>query len=98
MVLACESIFSGTSFDARPQNLHTFPKVNLRYIQHTCPVRQFSLARGNRASTNVEACGLLQTNYVGPSGDDIISCLPSCNLCSLIFLTTTIGIDFFKGE
>ena len=40
MVLACESIFSRTSLDARPQNLHTFSKVNPRYIQRTCPVGQ----------------------------------------------------------
>ena len=38
MVLACESIFSRTSLDARPQNLHTFSKVNPKYTQHTCPV------------------------------------------------------------
>ena len=40
MVLACESIFSRTSLDAKPQNLHPFSKVNLKYIQHTCPVGQ----------------------------------------------------------
>ena len=69
MVLACESIFSRTSFDARPQNLHTFSKVNPKYIQRTCPTEQarysfhlpFSynllilLARVNRASTNVKS-------------------------------------------
>ena len=70
MVLACERKFSRTSFDARPQNLYTFSKVNLKYIQGTFPVGQvrynfhlpFSydlqilLARGNGASTNVEPC------------------------------------------
>ena len=68
MVVACESMFSRTSLGARPQDLHTFSKVNPKYIQHTCPVGQarysvhlpFScnlqilLARGNGASTNVE--------------------------------------------
>ena len=39
MVLVCESLFSWTSLDARPQNLHTFSEVNLKYIQLTCPVR-----------------------------------------------------------
>ena len=34
MVLACESIFSRTSLDGRPRNLHTFSKVNLKYIQN----------------------------------------------------------------
>ena len=29
MVVTCESIFSRTSLDDRPQNLHTFSKVNL---------------------------------------------------------------------
>ena len=33
---ACER----TSLDARPQNLHTFSKVNPKYIQCTCPVGQ----------------------------------------------------------
>ena len=65
MVLACESIFSRTSLDARPQNLHMFSKVNPKYIQRSCPVGQarysfhlpfsynlqFLLARGNGAST-----------------------------------------------
>ena len=32
MVLACESIFYRTSLDDRPQNLHKFSKVNLKYI------------------------------------------------------------------
>ena len=69
MVLACESIFSRTSLDARPQNnMHTFSKV--KYIKHTLTVGQarcgfhlpFSydlqilLAWGNRASTNVKPC------------------------------------------
>ena len=68
MVLANESKFSTTSFDARPQNLHTFSKVNPNYTQHACPVGQARysfhlpysynlqvlLARGNGASTNVE--------------------------------------------
>ena len=68
-MLACESIFSRTSLDARPQNLHTFSKViDPKYIQSTCTVGQarysfhlpFSydlqilLAKGNGASTNVE--------------------------------------------
>ena len=68
MVLACESIFSRTSLDARPRNLHTFSKVNLKYTKRTFPVGQarssfhlphsynlqILLARGNGASTNVE--------------------------------------------
>ena len=59
-----------TSLDARPQNLHTFSQVNLKYIQLTCPVRPahysfhlpfnynllILLALGNGASTNVEPC------------------------------------------
>ena len=70
MVLVCESIFSRTSLDSRPQNLHIFSKVNLKYTQHTCPVgqarysfhlpyrynSQILLAWGNGASTNVEPC------------------------------------------
>ena len=40
MVLACESIFSMTSLDGRPQNLHTFSKVNLKYTKRTFPVGQ----------------------------------------------------------
>ena len=40
VVLACESILSRTSLDARPQNLHTFSTVNTKYIQRTCPVGQ----------------------------------------------------------
>ena len=40
MVVAYESMFSRTSLGARPQNLHTFSKVNAKYIQHTCPVGQ----------------------------------------------------------
>ena len=68
MVLACESIFSGTSLDGRPQNLHTFSKVNLKYTKRTFPAEQarcsfhlphsynlqILLARANGASTNVE--------------------------------------------
>ena len=68
MVLACESIFSRTSLDGRPRNLHTFSKVNLKYTKRTFPVGQarcsfhlphsynlqIILARGNGASTNVE--------------------------------------------
>ena len=70
MVLACESIFSWTSLDGRPQNLHTFSKVNLKYTKCSFPVGQarcsfhlphsynlqILLARGNWASTNVEPC------------------------------------------
>ena len=70
MVLACESIFSRTSLDGRPRNLHTFSKVNLKYTKLTFPVGQarcsfhlphsynlqILLARGNGASTNVEPC------------------------------------------
>ena len=71
MVLACESIFSRTSLDGRPQNLlQTFSKVNLKYTKRTFPVGQarcsyhlphsynlqILLARGNGASTNVEPC------------------------------------------
>ena len=70
MVLACESIFSKTSLDDRPRNLHTFSKVNLKYTKRTFPVGQarcsfhlphsynlqILLARGNGASTNVEPC------------------------------------------
>ena len=70
MTLACESIFSRAGLDARPQNLHTFTKVNQKYIQHTCQMGQarysfhlpfcynlqILLARGNGASTNVEPC------------------------------------------
>ena len=40
MVLACESIFSRTCLDGRPQNLHTFSKVNLKYTKRTFPVGQ----------------------------------------------------------
>ena len=72
MVLACESIFSRTSLDGRPRNLHIFSKVNLKYTKRTFPVGQarcsfhlphsynlrFLLARGNGASTNVEPCKL----------------------------------------
>ena len=68
MVLACERIFSRTSLDARPWNLPTFSKVNLKYAKHTFPVGQarcsfhlphsyilqILLARGNGASTHVE--------------------------------------------
>ena len=77
MVLACESIFSRTSLDARPQNLHTFSKVNLKYIQRTFQVGQarysfhfpfthylqILLAQGNRASTNAEHCPFMFKNY-----------------------------------
>ena len=70
MVLACESIFSRTSLDGRPRNLHTLSKVNLEYTKCTFPVGQarcsfhlphsynlqILLARGNGASTNVEPC------------------------------------------
>ena len=70
MVLACESIFSRTSLDAGTQNLHTFSKVNPKYMQPTTPVGQaiysfhlpFSynlqilFAQGNGASTNVKPC------------------------------------------
>ena len=68
MVLACESIFSRTSLDGRPQNFHTFSKVNLKYTKCSFTVGQarcsfylphsynlqIPLARGNGASTNVE--------------------------------------------
>ena len=71
MVLACEIIFSSTSLDGRPRNLHTFSKVNLNYTKRTFPVGQarcsfhlphsynlqILLARGNGASTNVEPWG-----------------------------------------
>ena len=40
MVLACESIFSRTSLDGRPQTLHTFLKVNLKYTKRTFPSKQ----------------------------------------------------------
>ena len=40
MVLACESIFSRTSLDGRPRNLHTFSKVNLKYTKLTFIVGQ----------------------------------------------------------
>ena len=40
MVLACESLFSRTSLDGRPQNLHTFSKVNLKYTKCSFPVGQ----------------------------------------------------------
>ena len=40
MVLACESIFSRTSLDAIPRNVHTFSKVNLKYAKRTFPVGQ----------------------------------------------------------
>ena len=70
MILACEGIFSRTSLDGRPLNLHTFSKVNLKYAKCTFPVGQarcsfhlphgynlhILLARGNGASTNVEPC------------------------------------------
>ena len=67
MVLANESIFSRTSLDARPQNLHTFSKVNPKYTQHACPVGQarygFTCPTAiiykfylPGASTNVEPC------------------------------------------
>ena len=72
MVLACESIFSRTSLDGRPQNSHTFSKVNLKYTKCTFPMGQarcsfhlprsynlqILLARGNGASTNVEPCSI----------------------------------------
>ena len=68
MVLACESIFSRTSLDGRPRNLHTFSKVNLKYTKRTFRVGQarcsfylphsfnlqILLAQGNGASTNVD--------------------------------------------
>ena len=48
MVLACESIFSRTSLDGRPRNLHTFSKVNLKYYRtyfsSGASKMQFSLA------------------------------------------------------
>ena len=70
IVLACESIFSRTSLDARPQNVHMSSKVDPKYIQRIYSVRQtrfsfhlpFSynlhilLAQGNGASTNIETC------------------------------------------
>ena len=70
MVLPYESLFSRTSLDGRPRNLHTFSKVNLKYTKRTFPVGQarcsfhlphsynlqILLARGNGASTNVEPC------------------------------------------
>ena len=76
MVLACERIFSRTSLDARPRNLYTFSKVNLKYTKRIFPVGQarchfhlphsynlqILLAQGNGASTNVEPCLLL--NFV----------------------------------
>ena len=40
MVLAYESIFSRTSLNGRPRNLHTFSKVDLKYTKHTFPVGQ----------------------------------------------------------
>ena len=78
MVLACASIFSRTSLDAIPQNLHTFSKLNSKYTQHTCPVGQarysfhlpysynlqILLARGNGASTNVEPWSVYVYMYV----------------------------------
>ena len=69
MVLACERIFSRTSMDARPQNLHTFSEVKLKYIQRTRPMGQarysfhlpfsYNLQIGNGASTNFEPCCLI---------------------------------------
>ena len=73
MLLSCENIFSRAGLDARPQDLHTFSKVNQVYIQHTCPMGQarysfhlpfnydlqILLAQVNRASTNVEPCPIL---------------------------------------
>ena len=73
MVMACDSIFSRTSLDGRPRNLHTFSKVNLKYTKRTFAVGQarcsfhlphsynlqILLARGNGASTNVEPCTLI---------------------------------------
>ena len=75
MVLACESIFSRTSLDGRPQNLYTFSNVNLKYTKCSFPVGQarcsfhlphsynlqILLAWGNGASTNVEPCQWLIT-------------------------------------
>ena len=80
MVLACESIFSRTSLDGRPRNVHTLSKVNLKYTKRTFPVGQarcsfhlphsynlqILLARGNGASTNVEPCNILNTCNVSP--------------------------------
>ena len=88
MVVACESMFSRTSLGARPQNLHTFSKVNPKYLQHTCPVGQvrysvhlpFSsnlqilLAQGNGASTNVEPCEVIGSGHIS-----------LFNYCSLVF-------------
>ena len=79
MVLACESIFSRTSLDGRPQNLHTFSKVNLKCTKCSFPIGQarcsfhlphsynlqFLLARGNGASTNVEPWHL--SPQIGPN-------------------------------
>ena len=45
MVQACGSIFSRTSLDGRPQNLHTFSKVNLKYTKCSFPVGQATEAR-----------------------------------------------------
>ena len=66
MVLPCESL------DGKPQNLHTFSKVNLKYTKGTFQVGQarcsfhlphsynlqILLARGNGASTSVEPWSL----------------------------------------
>ena len=65
-----KAYFFRTSLDARPQNLHTFSKVNLKCIQlsmlvqwgkqdtvFTCPsaiIYKFYLPRAMGASTNVE--------------------------------------------
>ena len=70
-------IFSRTSLNGRPRNLHTFSKVNLKYTKRTFPVGQarcsfhlpqsynlqILLARGNGASTNVEPW-LIMESYI----------------------------------
>ena len=77
MVLACESICSRTRLRARPRNLHTFSKVNLKYTKRTFPVGQarcsfhlphsynlqILLSRGDGASTNVEPCSYYHLSY-----------------------------------
>ena len=87
MVLPCESIFSRTSLDGRPRNLHTFSKVNLKYTKRTFPVGQarcsfhlphsynlqILLARGNGASTNVEPCVMVAANLLSKSAKIPIS-------------------------
>ena len=90
MVLACESIFSRTSLDARPQNLHTFSKENPNYRSilaqwgkqdtvFTCPTAIIYKFYLPGASTNVEPCHKI-------SGHECVKEVKTLTKCSIFIL------------